>query len=162
MSNLPELYRKRFIPQEIIHLKDDIILLNTDSLIITKWTSLKPRSDLSHGVSAYFMDNGFKVSKFFNNYNEFTYWYCDIIHVVKNPDNNSIIFEDLLVDVIIDRKNFVKVVDLDEIAIAHSSGLITEELMYKSLYITNNLLNIIYNGEFNKYQSVLDENLKVL
>ena len=31
------LYRKRFIPDDFVHLKDDIILSMDENLIITKW-----------------------------------------------------------------------------------------------------------------------------
>lgn len=156
MSNLPELYRKRFIPQETIHLKDDIILYNSDNLIITKWNSLKPRSDISHGISAYFVDNNFKISKIFNKNNNLVYWYCDIIHVIKNFVNNSIIFEDLLIDIIIYDDDFVKVVDIEEVADAHAAGLISLELMYKSLRATSELLDIIYKGNFNMYKDIVN------
>lgn len=162
MPDLPELYRKRFIPQETIHLKDDIILHYADNLIITKWNTLKPRSDISHGISAYFIEKGFKVSKIFNSNNDFVYWYCDIIHVFKNLVNNFIIFEDLLIDIIIDKDNYVKVLDIDEIADAHKAGLLSEELMYKSLKITNELLNIIYNGKFDEYQTLINEYEEIL
>jgi hypothetical protein len=39
---LPNLYRKRFIPEELTLLKDDIILQNDKDLIITKWVTLHP------------------------------------------------------------------------------------------------------------------------
>lgn len=156
MHNQPKLYRKRFIPQETIHLKDDVILFNSDTLIITKWNTLKPRSDISHGISAYFIEKNFKISKIFNPKNKFVHWYCDIIHVSKNLADNSIIFEDLLIDVIIYDDNFVKVVDVEEVADAHEAGLISLELMYKSLRSANELLNIIYKGDFGMYIDILN------
>ena len=60
----PTLYRKRIMPDECIHLKDDVIIKCTEDIIITKWNALKPKKDLHHGYSCYFLKEGFKVSKF--------------------------------------------------------------------------------------------------
>lgn len=49
--NHPALYRKRFIPDETVELKDDLILLISKDLIITSWDVLKPRRDISRGIS---------------------------------------------------------------------------------------------------------------
>ena len=65
MEQTLKLYRKRYIPNESILLKDDNILFADDKLIITSWKTLKPRKDISYGYSAYFIDKGFKVSKMF-------------------------------------------------------------------------------------------------
>ncbi|MBQ2320552.1 MAG: DUF402 domain-containing protein, partial [Lachnospiraceae bacterium] len=66
MTNL-KLFRRRFIPEEIVELKDDKILSidKTNNIIITKWNVLKPRNDIDHGISAYFINDGIKVSKIF-------------------------------------------------------------------------------------------------
>ena len=61
----PKLYRKRIIPNECIHLKEDIIIFQDESLIITKWNALKPKKELHHGFSCYFLKEGYKVSSFF-------------------------------------------------------------------------------------------------
>ena len=58
MANL-SLYRKRFIPNEIIPLKDDVILYEDDDIIVTKWNSLRPKSDLHHGYSCYYLKKRF-------------------------------------------------------------------------------------------------------
>ena len=58
-----QLFRRRYIPDEIKELKDDIVLSVTDDMILTKWNVLKPRKDIARGVSAYFIDKGIKVSK---------------------------------------------------------------------------------------------------
>ena len=47
----PVLFRKRYIPSEIVELKDDIILYRDDSMLITRWTTLKPRHDIAGGIS---------------------------------------------------------------------------------------------------------------
>ena len=59
------IFRKRFIPLETIALKDDCILFESDTRMVTRWKSLKPRKDIGSGISAYFMDKGIKVSKIF-------------------------------------------------------------------------------------------------
>ena len=62
---MPTLYRKRLIPDECIHLKDDIIVYSDDNCLITQWETLHPKQDFSHGVSFYCISNGWKISKFF-------------------------------------------------------------------------------------------------
>ena len=96
------LYRKRFVPMETIALKDDQILFMSEDLIITRWNTLKPRKDISGGLSAYFIPEGIKVSKIFDASGAFLHWYCDIIHT--NAGEDSIVFEDLLIDIIIEKK----------------------------------------------------------
>ena len=64
MSKQIQLFRKRLIPEEIVELKDDKIIKRNQNIIITKWKTLKPRTDFSHGISCYFLDKGIKVSKF--------------------------------------------------------------------------------------------------
>ena len=61
----PKLYRKRLIPEECVALKDDEILRWDDEVILTKWNALKPKKDLHHGFSCYFLREGYKVSKFY-------------------------------------------------------------------------------------------------
>ncbi|MBR1742730.1 MAG: DUF402 domain-containing protein, partial [Lachnospiraceae bacterium] len=93
------LFRKRFLPSEVVELKDDKILARTDSLIITKWDVLKPRDDISYGFSAYFTDLGIKVSKVYDQSNHLVYWYCDIVDL--EISEGSYIFTELLVDVLV-------------------------------------------------------------
>ena len=61
----PILYRKRLIPEECILLKDDELLYRDEKKIITRWNTLRPKKDLHHGFSCYFLDKGIKVSKFY-------------------------------------------------------------------------------------------------
>ena len=97
----PLLYRRRFIPDELIHLKDDTILVMEPNLIITKWNTLHPRKDIARGISAFYLDKGFKISKVFNLQGEVVYWYCDIIKFKKDDEKNTVIIEDLLIDLIL-------------------------------------------------------------
>lgn len=150
------LYRKRYIPNELIPLKDDIILLNTDSLIITKWDTLHPRKDIARGLSAYFIEDGFKISKVYDSNNRIVYWYCDIIQTQKDVQKNTVIFEDLLIDVILYENGTIKVCDLDELADALELGLITQKEALYAIRTLDSLLKIIDHGQFQNLQAVLN------
>lgn len=153
----PTLYRKRIIPDECILLKDDIVLSYENDILITKWNALKPKKDLHHGYSCYFFKEGYKISKFYKEDNSLLYYYCDIIDYDKNDADNSIVVTDLLADVIIYPDNFVKVVDLDELATALNDGGIQVEQIKKALLSLNNLLELIYAGQLPKLISCLKE-----
>lgn len=157
MNDHIKLYRKRYIPNEIIHLKDDEILFFDKNLIITKWNTLKPRKDIDHGLSAYFIDKGIKVSKIYDKNNSIVYWYCDIIHVNEDLSKQSIIFDDLLVDVIIYEDGTVKIVDLEELAEALELNLINSQTISEALVVLNNLLQIIYSGNFQSLANFINE-----
>lgn len=169
MTN-PILFRKRLIPEECICLKDDEILRfsEDDHILVTKWHALKPKKDLHHGYSVYFWDQGFKLSKFYRENGELLYWYCDIIDVEypcsPSPDfaahdstSSYFMATDLLADVIIYPDGFVKVVDLDELAMAFETGALTPNLLNAALTRLNDLLNLIYSGEFQKYKQFLEQ-----
>ncbi len=157
-ENLNEikLYRKRFMPNETIFLKDDKILHRDDDVIITKWYVFRPKEDFTHGVSCYYLKQGFKVSKFLNEKNELVYYYCDIIDTEYKKEQNSYIFSDLLADVIIYENGFVKVVDLAELADCLESGMISEKIVKDALRRLDSLLQIIYNNGFTKLSGLLE------
>lgn len=155
--NKPSLFRKRMIPEEMVHLKDDIILHQDSSLIITKWNSLKPRKDFSNGISAYFMEEGFKVSKIFDKHHKLVYWYCDIIETEYNSKTNAFIFTDLLADVVVYPDQSLRVLDLDEIGDAMERNHLSKETAIKALRLCNTLLNTIYDGSFKKYQNIINK-----
>ncbi|MBP3609816.1 MAG: DUF402 domain-containing protein [Lachnospiraceae bacterium] len=144
-SNI-RLYRKRFIPEEVIFLKDDHILYLDDDLIITSWSTLKPRSDFASGFSLYYRKEGFKISRHSGADGSFTRWYCDII--TETSQGNDLVFVDLLIDVILTPDGAVHVVDLDEAAEALEQGLITPDLLSQALRSTDKLLGYIYGGNF--------------
>lgn len=140
------LYRRRFIPDEIKLLKDDKILYLDDDLIITSWTTLKPRSDFASGISAYYRKEGFKISRHYGADGSFTRWYCDII--TESQENDSLVFSDLLIDVVIFPDGSVRVVDLDEAADALEQGLISADMLTQALRSTDKLLTCIHQGRF--------------
>ncbi len=144
MKNLT-LFRKRFIPDECVELKDDVILKQTDSLIVTKWKTIHDRSDLSSGYSCYYLDRGYKISKFIKSDGSLLCWYCDIITHETDPERNSVLVIDLLADVKIYPDGRIRVVDLDELSEAFEKRLIDENLLKKSLLSLNRLLGEIYS-----------------
>lgn len=153
----PILYRKRIIPEECVLLKDDQILYQDEQLIVTGWHTLKPKKDLHHGYSCYFLNEGYKVSKFYREDNTLLFWYCDIVEYDYNAETNTYIFTDLLADVIVYPDGFVKVVDIDELVMALNEQLISENTLKKSLLCLSNLLEIIYSGNFAKLQTPIEQ-----
>ena len=153
----PTLFRKRLIPDECICLKNDEILYMDDSIIVTKWMALKKRPDLHHGYSCYFLKEGYKVSKFYDEHNRLVYWYCDIIKYDYRKEDNSYVFTDLLADVLIYPDGFVKVVDIDEIAKCLEEGCISTEDVKKTLYQLNSLLEIVYRGDFQSLKKYVEK-----
>lgn len=158
----PRLFRRRFIPDENIELKDDMILALEPNLIITSWNVLKPRRDISRGVSAYFIDKGIKVSKVFDNAGQMVYWYCDIIETHYDEKENTYTFNDLLIDVVVYPDGQVEVLDMDEFADALEQGILSVGTIAHAMRATDDLLHTIYAGEFEKYTHYIDDMLKVI
>ena len=150
------LFRRRFIPDEITPLSDDKVLKLEENLIITSWKTLNPRTDFASGMSAYFIDKGWKVSKFLDCEGNIKYWYCDIIDCIMDEASNSFTYEDLLFDVVVYPNGNVKVLDCDEAAEAREKGFITEEQLLRGLKSMNELLTTIYHGRFDRLQAVLN------
>lgn len=145
MDNI-KLYRKRYIPNETVFLKDDEIISADSETIITKWDTLKPRKDFAKGISVYYLKEGYKVSEMINSDNKTVYYYCDIIEPIYNEKDNSYIFNDLLADVKVYSNGKIEVVDLDELAEAFKKGLITSSQLCKALKQLDRLLKIIYSN----------------
>lgn len=156
MENIT-LYRRRLIPDEIVHLKNDIVLYYDDTVIIAKWKTIKPRKDMDHGFSAYMLKEGIKVSKFYRADNSLLYWYCDIVDYEYNSETNSYTSTDLLTDVVLYPDGQIRVLDLDELAEASVKDLITKEQLHSALVRTDKLLNVMYKNEFRKYTDLIDK-----
>ena len=154
-ENTVKMYRRRFIPDEKVLLKDDHIIEMTKDHIITKWNVLKKRKDFSHGASCYFLNDNIKVSKFIDDDENILYWYCDIIDWEYDEKENTWVFNDLLIDVIVYENGFVKVVDMGEVSEALEKGLIDDNLVKKALTTVDNLLQKIYNNEFDYYKNFI-------
>ncbi len=150
MDNV-KLYRRRFIPDEKILLKDDVIVSLDNERLVTKWQVLTKRHDFSHGSSCYFLDKGWKISRFLDDNDKLVYWYCDIIEPEFDSEDNAYTLNDLLIDVIIYPDGRVQVVDVDEAAFALKENLIPQDLVIKALERLDGLLKVIYSGEFRLY-----------
>lgn len=155
MTN-PILYRRRIIPDECVMLKDDVILSCNEERIVTSWNALHPKKDLHHGMSCYFLQEGFKVSKFCLEDGSLLYWYCDIVDFNYHPGDNSLIVTDLLADVIIYPDGFVKVVDLEELVTALESRSISLDTLKSSLMRLDKLLNLIYSNQFDTLKAYIE------
>ncbi len=150
-----KLYRRRYIPDEIVYLKDDIILKKDDDIIVTKWNVLKPRTDFTHGVSCYYIKEGFKISRFIDSKDKPLYWYCDIIDT--EIKNDTYIFNDLLIDIKVYDNGFVKVMDLDEVGRSIRNNVPEREMLALAAERADRLLNIIYEGRFDEYTKYINE-----
>ena len=151
------LYRKRIIPEELILLDKDEVLYSDGDHIVTRWNTIKPKKILHHGCSCYFLDEGFKVSKFYKEDGTLIYWYCDIISYTFDEKDNSYVFTDLLADVLVYPDGKVEVVDVGEIADALTDGTLTVDEMIPALRSLDKLLGLIYSGEFSKIQEKINE-----
>lgn len=151
------LFRKRFLPDEITELKDDTILSQSEDILITKWDVLKPRTDIAYGISAYFIELGVKVSKIYNSDNQLVYWYCDIVEPKIDVETNTYIFTDLLIDVLIYPDGHVEVVDMDEFADMIEQNVLPRNSSINALRQTDNLLRLIYSGNFSKLTHYIDD-----
>jgi len=152
-----QLFRKRLIPSECISLKDDIIVFRSDDYIVTTWTTLHPKIAFHHGCSCYFLKEGLKLSKFYRQDGSLLYWYCDIVEYEWSEDGCCLTTIDLLADVIIYPDGSMKVVDLDELADASASGLITPEQLQKSLRQLDHFLQYIYQNKFHHLQTMFED-----
>lgn len=155
--NEPKIYRKRLIPDECILLDQDTLLYRDAEVLITKWNTIRPKKTLHHGYSCYFLERGFKVSKFYDHSGELISWYCDIIDYTYEKSTDTYIFTDLLVDVIVYPDGFVRVVDLDELADAVRDALLTPAQLQLALRRTDKLLSLIYKNAFHKLQKYIEE-----
>ena len=156
MENI-RLYRKRIIPEECVFLKDDVILYRDKEVIVTRWNTLHPKKTLHHGYSCYFLERGFKVSKFYDHDNRLISWYCDIISHTYDEAEDTYVFTDLLADVIVYPDGFVRVVDLDELADAFRDGLIDSDQLQTALRHLDKLLSLIDTGAFPRLQKYIED-----
>ena len=148
------IFRKRFCPKECIELSDDIRLFEGEHLLITKWKTIRPKKELSHGLSLYLPEDGLKISRFLRADGELLYWYCDIISAEPGEEGGTV-FTDLLVDIVVYPDGKLQIWDLGEAGDVLRRGEISPELLADSLRQTDDLLRIIYRGRFPALQQVL-------
>ena len=150
-----KIYRRRYLPEELLWLKDDEILLADDEKIITRWRSLKPRPDFSHGRSCYFLHRNYKISQFLDSDGKLLYHYCDIVKPEITTEGDYI-FHDLLVDVKLFPDGSLTILDLDELAQAFETGLVSGEALVCALNTLDGLLKTIYTGQFGDITKIFD------
>ena len=159
MNNLT-LFRKRFIPDECVELKDDVILKRTDSLVVTKWNVIRERRDFTRGFSCFYLDRGYRISKFLKEVGSLYCWYFDIVTYEMDEKSDKLLVIDLLADVVIFPDGRMKVVDLDELSEAFEKRLIDETLLKKSLLSLNRLLKEIYTDGIEPLAAPIEDLIK--
>lgn len=150
-----QIYRRRFIPAECILLKDDVIVEQNEEYILTKWKTLKPKTTFDHGSSCYLLHDGVKLSKMYRADGSLLFWYCDIVQYTwETPE--ALYVTDLLADVILYPDGQIRVADLDEMAEALETSLITQKQMTDGLRQLHHLLSLLYRDKMDRYQAILD------
>jgi protein associated with RNAse G/E len=144
----PKILRTRYIPFETVDISSDELLFRDEDLLVTKWKAIKPRGDISGGISYAFLNKGYKISRFFDADGRFAYWYCDIIDVIYDREQDTYSLNDLLLDIKVMPDGAVKVLDADELAEAAKNGLVTMEQICCALSCLDLLLKMIYSGNF--------------
>ena len=197
MSDHPEaitpcIARKRYIPDELIVLNKDRIYEFTPTRVLTAWEAIRPRADIAGGLSVYYPERGFKISKIYNSSWQLVHWYCDIIRFhfpvcffqqppsspasrplpasgdtlpfqPSSPSSSPVYYEDLLLDIVINPTGQVQVLDADELADALEQGLIDSDTVCLALRQLNDLLTCIASGDFLRLQQpVLDLEQSIL
>ena len=157
-SNLPQLalYRKRLIPAECLPLPNDVILHCDEDILVTSWKTIRPKKELDHGYSCYYLEEGYKISKFYRADNTLLFYYCDIISPRYEESTNSLFVTDLLADVVIYPDGFVKVVDLDELVTALHNGGLTLSMLTEAILTLDRLLRLIYGGKLSELLQPID------
>ena len=143
-----KIYRKRYIPNEIVDISGDELLYQDEEMIVTKWKPIHPKKDIAWGISYTLLKKGWKISKFYGFEDELCYWYCDIIEANYNADEDTLITTDLLVDLKIYPDGTHEVLDLEELDEAIAENLITEEQKKDALNKLNELLKIVESKQF--------------
>ena len=143
-----KIYRKRFIPDEIVDISGDEVLKSDEDILVTRWKAIKPRNDLKGGISFAFLKKGYKISRIYDHADNFCFWYCDIIDSKYYMDEDKYLITDLLVDVRVKPSGEAEILDLDELAYALENGLIDSNLITDTLKKLDGLLKIIYSGTF--------------
>lgn len=144
-QNELKLYRRRLIPEECIPLPDDVILRYDRDVLVTSWKTIRPKKEMDHGYSCYYLKEGYKISKFYRADHTLLYYYCDIISPGYEENTNSLTVTDLLVDVIVFPDGAVRVVDVDELVTALNRGLLDLERLKEALCALDRLLHLLYS-----------------
>ena len=115
-------------------------------MLVTSWKTIRPKKEMDHGFSCYYLKEGYKVSRFYRADHSLYCCYCDIISPYYEENTNSLTVTDLLVDVIVAPDGFVKVADVDELVTALNAQLLSLEQLKAALDSLARLLSLIYAG----------------
>jgi len=144
----PTVLRRRYIPYEVVDISEDEVLHRSDELLVTRWSSIRPRQDFCGGISCTFLKKGYKIGRFYDSGGNFLYWYCDIIETDYDPVTDTYTINDLLLDIKIYPDGRIMMLDADELAQALEEGLIGSGQAVRALKILDGLLKMIYDGSF--------------
>ena len=96
------------------------------------------------------------MSKFYREDDTLLYWYCDIVDYTYQEADNALIVTDLLADVVLYPDGYIKVLDVDELAIALEKKLCDPQLITQALRRLDSLLNLIYDDKFDMMASEIE------
>lgn len=140
--------RKRYIPDEVVDISGDEVIYHDEKRFITKWLPIKPRGDIAAGESCVYFEHGWKVSKFFRQDGSLKFWYCDIIHCDYDAEEDTYLFTDLLLDVIVQEEGHYEILDEDELEEALEKGIITPAIAEEAKTKLRQLVELIQAGRF--------------
>lgn len=143
-----KMYRKRFVPDEIVDISSDKVLERDEDIIVTKWEPIKPREDIGGGISYTFLGKGYKISKIFDTNGNFIYWYCDVLEYTYDSAKDEYVFIDLLADVKIYPDGRIEILDFDELTEAFQNNVITKVQLLKAIKSVNMLIQMKQNEIF--------------
>jgi predicted RNA-binding protein associated with RNAse of E/G family len=147
MHNI-RILKKRYLPDELIDLSSDKVIFLDDDMLVTGWVPIKPRNDIGKGISFTYLKKGYKISRVYDNDNNFIYWYCDIVDIKIDKATNTYLISDLLFDVKILANGTIYILDADEMAKMIDENKIEMKMVSKCLKSLDNLLKSIYSGTF--------------
>ncbi len=150
-----KIYRKRYIPNEVVDISGDELIYKDENMIVTKWKPIHPRDDVSWGISYTLLNKGWKISKFYDFENELKYWYCDIIEADYNEEADTLTTTDLLVDLKIYPDGTYETLDIDELDEALEQSLITISQKEDALKKLNELLELVKNQAFPPMKEII-------
>ncbi len=151
-----KMFRKRFIPNEIIDISGDEVIKRTDDLIVTKWLPIHPRKDITSGMSFVYFKEGYKISLFYDKDKNLLYYYCDIIDYSYDEKEDSYTFIDLLVDIKYYPDGKIEFLDFDELQESYDTGLIDNAMLLKAMNNLNKLVRKIEDKSFFDLINVLE------
>lgn len=143
-----KIFRKRFIPNEVVDISNDEVIYRDTKKLITKWIPIKPRENIAYGESCVYFEKGWKISKFYRKDGSFKFWYCDIIQYEYDEKEDTYILIDLLLDVIVHTDGTYEVLDEDELKAALKKEIISQDIAKEAEEKLKELIQLIQEGKF--------------